>query len=91
MLKTEVTVNTKKWDKLKGELKDLESAFTTCGLHKDETYPNGLDIAFVGAVNEFGTIYIPSRPWIRGWFDGKLNDIKNIKRRIRRFRLLWGY
>ena len=86
MLKTEVTVNTKKWDKLKGELKDLKSCFTTCGLHYGETYSDGTSIPYIGSIQEFGvpdkSPPIPSRPFTRQWFDGNLAKTKNKSRKI---------
>ena len=82
MIKTEIKMDTRKWDKLKTQIKDLNSVYTTVGLHKDEKYDNGLDVAFVGALNDFGTDRIPSRPWQRGWFDGNINDIKEKAKKI---------
>ena len=82
MIKTEITMDTKKWDKLKIQIEDLSSVYTTVGLHKDEKYDNGLDVAFVGALNDFGTDRIPSRPWQRGWFDGNIENITEKVKKI---------
>lgn len=42
----------------------------TIGVHDDaDPYPNGTDVAVVGAVHEFGSAEVPQRSFLRGWID----------------------
>ena len=86
MIKTEIKIDTKKWDKLKTQIKDLNSVYTTCGLHEDEKYDVTLFVAYIGAIQDFGLPNkkppIPSRPWMRSWFDKNLKNIKEKTKKI---------
>lgn len=80
-----VRVNDRKWKLIFKELKIWQNAFTAIGIHEGsgEHKESQTTMALIGAVNEFGTnkagknhnIIIPSRPWMRGWFDKNKNRI----------------
>jgi hypothetical protein len=63
------------------EVQILNNSYTVVGLLEGEPpYPDGLTVADVGFFNEFGTKFIPERPWMRGWFDAnKPRILKQMK------------
>lgn len=88
-----IRVDDRKWKLIFKELKIWENAFTAIGIHEGEQeHKEGqTPMALIAAVNEFGTnkagkngtTIIPSRPWMRGWFD------KNKRKILKRMKQLY--
>lgn len=80
-----VVVDDRKWKQIYKELKIWENSFTAIGIQEGsgEDKEGQTTIALIAAVQEFGTnraginhnITIPSRPWMRSWFDKNKNRI----------------
>lgn len=66
--------------KLNKIFKDFKNAYSLIGLFSDSKNSDGLFLAFIGAVNDFGTKdgRIPERPWMRGWFDSNIAKITKL-------------
>jgi len=63
-------------------LKKLDGASVTVGLHKDTgDYPGGTPVRDVGFFLEFGTIKMPARSWLRSTFDQKTKKLNAAARR----------
>lgn len=65
------------WDKIKRELSTLKNSYTKVGLQKGEMHSSGQLVAQIAAQNEYGTRYIPSRPFMRTAFSNNLNQLEN--------------
>jgi len=64
------------------ELKKLDGAEVTIGLHEDTgDYPGGTPVRDVGFFLEFGTIKMPARSWLRSVFDKKTKKLNAAARR----------
>jgi len=65
------------------ELKKLESAFTLIGIQEGDN-PNveGILLSDIAFFNEYGTVNIPERPFMRGWFDSDLQRIKKFAQKL---------
>lgn len=86
-----VKIDDRKWKHIMRQLKIWENAFTAIGIHEGEQdHKEGqTTMVLIAAVQEFGTnkagknhnIIIPSRPWMRSWFDKNKNKIlKKMKK-----------
>ena len=81
-VKAKITFRDKGWNRLKNQLKEKQSA-SAIGLFEDDKYSNGDFIAFIGAIQEFGTDKIPERSFIREWFDKNVNKFpKKIRGKL---------
>ena len=62
-----MTMTLKGGDGLKAHLAKLQgqTGVLRAGILEGSTYPDGTPTAFVAAANEFGTIHIPPRPFMR--------------------------
>lgn len=69
---------------LKNELnkivKDLDAPMVTVGIHEDATDPpeGEINMATLGAIQEFGNDHIPERPWLQPGFESGLQDYEEI-------------
>ena len=45
----------------------------------DKGYEDGLTVGEIAEKHEFG-LGVPERSWLRGWFDGHADDVKDIAR-----------
>lgn len=66
-------------DKLKKALSDISkkaknAASVDVGFLADATYPNGVSVPMVAALNEFGTEKAPPRPFFRGMISDKSGE-----------------
>ncbi len=57
-------------------LEQLSSLTVDVGFLDSGSYPNGISVAEVAAVNEYGTSSIPSRPFMQQMADNHAEDVK---------------
>jgi hypothetical protein len=57
------------WKRIKRDYKSISESFIKVGIQAGETDSNGLTIAQYAAYNEFGTKFIPERPFLRSASD----------------------
>lgn len=60
------------------ELEKLKKSYVIIGIQEGNKEIEGLLVSQYMFWNEFGTKYIPERPFMRNWFDSNLNQIKNF-------------
>lgn len=77
-IKDTVTPEGKSFQKL---LKELASKQVRTGFQAGKKEKNGADICDVAAFNEFGTVDIPSRPFIRNSVDNHEEEITSFVQR----------
>ena len=77
-IKDTVTPEGKRFQKL---LKELASKQVRTGFQAGKKEKNGADICDVAAFNEFGTVDIPSRPFIRNSVDNHEEEITSFVQR----------
>lgn len=69
---------------LKNELNkivnSLDAPMVTVGIHEDATDPpeGEINMATLGAIQEFGNDHIPERPWLQPGFDSGLREYEEI-------------
>jgi hypothetical protein len=71
-LKVKLKKNTKEWDKMKARLLKTTPRQIDVGWFEDATYPNGIPVAWIAMLNEYGYMttgkyegYHPPRPFFR--------------------------
>lgn len=78
-MKSKLTVDDKKWREIKRRLPQIEGASVNVGIQSDAGASNdGTPIAAYAAWNEFGTVNIPSRSFIRSTADEKRTQWNNL-------------
>lgn len=78
MIKSKVTTTVTGAEKvraIRAQLKLLMGSYVTIGVHDDEFYPDGTQVALVAMFNEFGTDDIPERSFIRSSIRGGESQI----------------
>lgn len=75
-------INTKKWDKVKLNLKKLNNAYTAIGFFSKDTNSEGALMAAIAAVHEFGWGNSPERSFMRAWFDGNKKKIEQMQNKL---------
>lgn len=69
MSKSSLTVDDRKWQRIKRQFPELSGASVDVGIQSDAGETDGTPIAAYAAYNEFGTSRIPSRSFMRSTFD----------------------
>ena len=77
-------IDSSKWNRISSEIKKLNNAYTAAGLFSDSSNNEGLTLAFIGFINDFGTDdgRIPERPWMRGWVDKNKKKIGDFGKNL---------
>ncbi len=76
-MSVKITDNKRLWDNLKQELKATGSKEVVTGIQKGEVN-DGVLVADYATWNEFGTRKIPSRPFMRTYFDNSVSRLEKF-------------
>lgn len=76
-MSVKITDNKRLWDNLKQELKATGSKEVVTGIQKGEVN-DGVLVADYATWNEFGTRKIPSRPFMRTYFDNSVSQLEKF-------------
>lgn len=86
LIKPNVKVESKKnpaFEKFLADMKRQKGPHITVGVHAGAgTYENGQDVATVAAINEFGTEWIPPRPFLRNILRTKEEQINRLREKL---------
>lgn len=77
LVSVKITDNKRQWERLRRELKATGSKEVVVGIQKGEVN-GGVLVAEYAAWNEFGTRTIPSRPFMRTYFDTSVSRLEKF-------------
>lgn len=66
------------WNKLMKGFKELDGSTLKVGLQEGDTNAEGISLAKIAAIHEFGTTKIPSRPFMRQTYTSNVAELKSI-------------
>ena len=77
LVSVKITDNKRQWERLRREIKAAGSKEVVVGIQKGEVN-DGVLVAEYAAWNEFGTRTIPSRPFMRTYFDASVSRLERF-------------
>ncbi|RYM52020.1 hypothetical protein [Serratia proteamaculans] len=77
LVSVKITDNRLLWDKFKNELKTAGNREVVVGIQKGEVH-DGVLVAEYATWNEFGTRTMPSRPFMRTYFDTSVQKLERF-------------
>lgn len=69
---------TPEWKKFKAALKQLENLEVGVGFLEEDKNDEGISLAQIAAINEYGTSTIPARPFLRQSFEQNEDEIRDV-------------
>ena len=69
---------TPEWKNFKAALKQLENLEVGVGFLEEDKNDEGISLAQIAAINEYGTSTIPARPFLRQSFEQNEDEIRDV-------------